>query len=303
MPSDRFLTPLLRLSAFLCLAGWTWVHLYWQAPYGVLVWNETTYALAGRLGLGWEEFVGSGANDGFVQAWLGRTGWLFLGWTILTLTVRQGRWLQMVALSSSSVLLVILFLAKYLETQRQLPIFIEHGSQMLSPLLLVSALVLGPRHRATIILAIVAVIATFAGHGVYASGWLPTPGPFYGMTTIILGVDHETARLLLRFAGALDFAVCFALLVPALRRPAALYAAVWGLLTALARPVAGMDTSLIHWGADQFVHEAVLRAPHALVPLFLFWAWRRPRALGEPAVCAHPGPAVASPSLFKAIFC
>ena len=43
--------------------------------------------------------------------------------------------------------------------------------------------------------------------------------------------------------------------------------------TALARPVAGMSLSLNYWGADQFLHEAVLRAPHFLIPLYLFFLW------------------------------
>ena len=291
--SDTSLTLCLRLAAFACLAGWAWVHLYWQGSYGALVWNETTYALAERLGMGWEEFFGTGANDGFVQKWLGRIGWLYLVGSVLTLTMRKGAWLQMTALTGMSLMLAVLFFDKYLETQRQLPIFIEHGSQMLSPLLLVSAVALGPRHRVTMGMAVVAVITTFAGHGCYAIGWLPTPGIFYGMTTIVLGVEYETAKVLLRLAGGLDFVVCVAMFIPALRRPAALYAAIWGLLTALARPMAGMAVSLNYFGADQFVHEAVVRLPHALVPLFLFWAWRKPRHADGPAAApvAEPAPA------------
>ena len=44
--SDRFLILVLRLAALLCFAGWTWGHLYWEGPYGVLLWHDTTYDLA-----------------------------------------------------------------------------------------------------------------------------------------------------------------------------------------------------------------------------------------------------------------
>ncbi len=45
--SDRFLILVLRLAALLCFAGWTWGHLYWEGPYGVLLWHDTRYDLAG----------------------------------------------------------------------------------------------------------------------------------------------------------------------------------------------------------------------------------------------------------------
>ena len=97
------------------------------------------------------------------------------------------------------------------------------------------------------------------------------------MITVILDVDHETTKMILRVAGVLDVLVCIGICIPAVRRPAALYAFFWGLLTSLARPMAGMDSSLHYWGADQFIHEAVLRAPHFLIPLYLFLVWRRPK--------------------------
>ncbi|MCH2180908.1 MAG: hypothetical protein MK108_02790 [Mariniblastus sp.] len=269
-------TLVLRLAAFFCFAGWTWVHYYWEGPYGVLFWDEHVYGLAERLGISWESFVGSGANDGVIQTVIRQMFWLYLGCAILTLTVRRGAWVQMAFLLFGSGLLSLVAYTKYLSAERQLPMLLEFGGQVLAPAVLVLALALGARHRLTVILAVLAVVMTFAGHGAYAIGWWPTPGNFYGMITKILPVDHETVVGILFTAGVLDFAVCVALCIPVLRRPAALYATCWGLLTALARPWAGMDTTLHYWGADQFVHEAVLRAPHFLLPLYLFLLWRRP---------------------------
>jgi hypothetical protein len=183
----------------------------------------------------------------------------------------------MAVLVAGSGMLAVLSYAKYVASQRQLPMLVEHGGQVLAPILLVLALKLGVRHRATVATAIVAVVTTFAGHGAYAIGWWPTPSSFYAMISLSLGLEYESATTMLRCAGILDFAVCLLLLVPPLRRLAAGYAVIWGFLTALARPVTGMSMSLIYWGADQFVHEAVLRAPHFLIPLYLVVLWRRPR--------------------------
>lgn len=275
--SDRVPVSIIRLGVFLCFAGWTWVHLYWESPYGILLWQDSTWELASRLGVNWEEFVGSGAEDGFVQKWLARVGWLYLVCTILTLTVGNRSWIQMAALLGGSGLVVVLSYAKYLAAQSQPPMFVEYGGQMLIPVLLVLALALGARHRVTIGTAMVAVVMTFAGHGCYALNIWPTPATFYGMTCVSLHVEYETARTLIRIAGVLDVLICIGIFIPPLRRPCALYAAVWGFLTAIARPVAGMSWSLNYWGADQFLHEAVLRGPHFLIPLYLFFAWRKRR--------------------------
>lgn len=272
---DIGLVLILRLAAGLCFAGWTWVHYYWEGPYGVLLWQDATYDFAEWLGISWDDFVGTGANDGWLQTWLSRITWLYVACTVLTLTVRRRSKFQMIALIGGSGLLTVLSYAKYVDAQRQFPMFLEHGGQMLAPVLLVVALKFGARHRATVIAAMVALIMTFAGHGCYAVGWWPTPPIFYGMISVSLGVEYETANTLLRTFGALDFAVCLAILIPPLRVWAAGYATLWGFLTAAARPVAGMSMSLNYWGADHFLHEAVLRAPHFLIPLYLVVLWHR----------------------------
>jgi hypothetical protein len=301
-PHDtRPLMWILRLSAFLCFAGWTWVHFYWEGPYGVLLWQDSTYELATWLGISWDDFVGSGADDGFVQTGMARLVWLCAACTALTITVRKGAWLQMSALVLGSGLLAVISYAKYVSSQRQLPMLIEHGGQILAPVLLVMALALGVRHRVTIATAVIAMVMTFAGHGSYALGLWPTPPTFYAMTSVILGVDFDAAKTILRVAGVLDFVVCLGIFVPAIRRPCALYAAAWGLLTAIARPVAGMSFGLIYWGADQFVHEAVLRAPHSLIPLYLFFLWRVPtRVPADEPTLATPVRHPAAPSMSTA---
>lgn len=216
-----------------------------------------------------------------MQKWLARIGWLYLVCTILTLTVGKRSWVQMVALLGGSGLLVVLSYAKYVAAQSQLPMFVEHGGQMLMPVLLVMALAFGVRHRVTIFTAMVALVMTFAGHGCYALNIWPTPGTFYGITCVSLHVEYETAKTLIRIAGVLDFLICIGIFISPLRRSCALYAAVWGFLTAIARPVAGMSWSLYFWGADQFVHEAVLRAPHFLIPLYLFLIWTKPQTISN----------------------
>ena len=278
---DRLLVAVIRLGAFLCFAGWTWIHFYWEGPYGILLWQDSTYELANRFGISWDEFVGSGANDGWLQKWLARVTWLYLGCAILTLTVGKRSWVQMAALLGGSGMLVVLSYAKYVASQRQLPMLVEQGGQVLIPVTLVFAVALGVRHRVTVVTAIIAVVMTFIGHGCYAVGLWPTPPTFYAMTSVILGVEYETAKLFLSLAGAMDFLVCIGIFVPWVRRGCACYAVLWGTLTAIARPVSGMSWDLNYFGADQFLQEAVVRAPHFLIPLYLFLLWQRPTQVGD----------------------
>ncbi|MEM7699842.1 MAG: hypothetical protein AAF236_15715 [Verrucomicrobiota bacterium] len=276
---DQYLLLCLRLGTFLCFLGWAWAHLYWEGPYHILVWNDQTFALARSLGISWETYVGTEPGGGIIQKWLSRVGWLYVLCAIVSLTVRKGRWVQLSIVIFGSGLLLLMAWAKYVGAQRQLPMLVEHGGQFLMPILLVLALQLGARHRATVIVALIAFVATFAGHGAYALGLWPTPPTFFGMTTVILDVEFDTARRILQVAGILDFLICVGIFIPALRVPSAIYGAAWGLLTALARPVAGMSSDLIYWGADQFLHEAVLRAPHVLIPIYLalLWGFRQKR--------------------------
>ncbi|GAB5559348.1 MAG: hypothetical protein SynsKO_09950 [Synoicihabitans sp.] len=274
-PSDTLLISILRWSAGMCLLGWAWAQLYWEGPYGILLWNPATFAWAEQWGISWEVFVGSGYNDGLVQQWLSVFGWFYVLGAVVSFLARRDSKVMLGVLLGCTGLLAVLSYAKFLSAQRQLPMFVEHGAQMLSPALLVLAFLLGVRHRATVTVAMVGFIATFAGHGYYAIGWLPTPGNFHAMTSLVLGVEYETANVILRVAGILDFVICVGVLIPAVRIYAALYGAVWGLLTALARPVAGMSMDLNYWGGDQFIHEGVLRFPHFMLPLFLFLLWRR----------------------------
>ena len=96
------------------------------------------------------------------------------------------------------------------------------------------------------------------------------------MTMVILGSDYDVTTTLLRVVGVLDIAVCVGVLIPRARRVSVVYAAGWGLATAVARPVAGMSTTLNYYGTDHYLHEAVLRTPHFLIPMFLFFLWQQP---------------------------
>lgn len=119
----------------------------------------------------------------------------------------------------------------------------------------------------------VAVVATFCTHGFEA--WRQHPA----FVDLLIGSarrwtdsapTEDTARLVLIAIAVLDGLVALALVVggfTARWRWIALWATLWGLLTAAARPVAL---------GPEFVHEGTIRALNGLAPLALWYLSPRP---------------------------
>ena len=267
---DKWPLFFLRISVACCFFGWAWQHIYWDAPYREILWNQNFMGgLIKSWGVDWQHYVGNEDTDGIIQQLIRRLGWLYIGFGILALTVKRNSTGQMIGLAIGSLMLCLLSYCLYLDKMRYLAQFIEHGGQFLCPIILILAIQLGLRHRATISLAVVAFIMVFAGHGLFAVGAYPVPANFVEMTINVLHVNEETAKLIIATAGTMDFVVCLAFFIPYFRKPALIYAAVWGMLTAMARPWSGMSVNYEWWGADQYLHLMIYRMPHAVIPLFL----------------------------------
>lgn len=102
----------------------------------------------------------------------------------------------------------------------------------------------------------IALFGEFLGHGYFA--FVQSPN-FVKLITGVTGFPEETAMTLLRIIGMVDFGVAFlALAYPF--RALAIYAAMWGLLTALSRPLSGMHFM-----------DFVERWPNWGIPLALFF--------------------------------
>jgi len=120
----------------------------------------------------------------------------------------------------------------------------------------------------------------------------PTPGGWVEMVRSVLpALDEGVALGLLRAAGALDFAVALAVLLPGrIARPALVWAVIWGGATAAARIVANLDAfdgldTTAYW-----VSAALRRAPHAGLPLALLLMLRTRPGASREAERAQPEP-------------
>lgn len=75
----------------------------------------------------------------------------------------------------------------------------------------------------------------FLGHGIFA--WQLKPR-FLEMLAAMTGIAGQTAETLMRAIGGIDIVVGILAIVKPIRI-VLIYAALWGFLTALARPIAG----------------------------------------------------------------
>ncbi len=267
---------ILRIGMCCCFIGWAWQHLRWGVPYDAVLWHPDYLGwLAQTLSVTWETYVAQIMTDRRILLGVRTLGVVYLVMAGIALTAKRNSRTQLVGLAWGSALLAAAAFSKYVDAGHALATLVEQGGQILTPVVLILALRRGVRDRWTIAVALVAFWATFAGHGVYAIGWAPTPGRFYALVHAIFNSGPDATERLLRTAGILDFVVCVGVVIPMLRPGCLAYATLWGLLTSLARPVAGMSVQADWWGADQFLHEAMLRAPHACLPLFLWFALRR----------------------------
>jgi hypothetical protein len=95
----------------------------------------------------------------------------------------------------------------------------------------------------------------YLGHGAFGiitkAAWVP----YYG----VVGIPAPWAYRLMPVTGSVDLFLGFLVLLKPIRA-ALLYMAVWGLWTALLRPLAGES----FW-------EAIERAPNFLIPAALLW--------------------------------
>ncbi len=81
----------------------------------------------------------------------------------------------------------------------------------------------------------VGLFGEFLGHGIFA---LQLKEGFLKMLTAFTGITGNAANSLMQIIGVVDITVAvFAILKPI--RIILIYAAIWGFMTALARPVAG----------------------------------------------------------------
>ena len=271
--SEALHVKLLRLAAFSVFAGRAWQHLFWDAPYRELLWDQDIVEPVIGLfsSMTWHDFAASTAVDDGIAGFIIAVGVFYLICAICTFTVTTGKSLTGILISAGSVSLAILALLYTKESFYHLGQFLEYTLQFGVPYFLLLALKKDPQTEKRLIwLEKLAIALTFSCHGLYALGYYPIPGSFMTMTMNILGTSERQTLLFLQAAGILDFVVAVGCFLPLKwSRYILLYAAFWGLATAIARIWGNFYMEFPIESLRQWLHEVVYRLPHALVPLAL----------------------------------
>ncbi|NRA49852.1 MAG: hypothetical protein HRU12_12025 [Phaeodactylibacter sp.] len=262
----------LQWSAASVLFARGWQHLYWDAPFRTLLWDQAWMEgiIQTVLGMDWQSYVTHPKTDLWIQDLVFGTGVFYVIAGIVAATIlrwgRPGR----IILWASSLGLMILAALYCKEKFYFLGQFFEYALQFTAPAILAWVAV-DPEKRLNkklLFVLKVAIAFTFTCHGLYALGYYPRPGYFVFMVMSITGVDEVGAARFLEVAAILDFVLSVLIFLPGkVARIALAYAVFWGFSTTIARPwayayVTTWDTLLLQWA-----HEAIMRFPHFLGPI------------------------------------
>lgn len=258
------------------LIGHGWMCWNGQMPLRALVWDEKLFSGAAEqfFGMDWGTWASSLEIDDSINRAVRLQAVLFFGFAVAALLPLRLKFLALVHIVATLDLCFLAWL-KYHDSGMGIGMFVEHASQVLMPVIVLLAA--GGRRWATV--GLVAVAATFVGHGLFAIGipmeitWLnhPQPGNFVEMTMLALRFETETAagRFLL-IAGILDLVVVGLIFIRGRARTMGLaYMAAWGFATALARPWVYYEPTAASETLLRWVPEFIYRVPHFALPICL----------------------------------
>ena len=268
------------LSSLAVLLGRAWQHLFQDAPYRALLWDESWMGGIIRI-LGWEswdQYITSSGADHGIDILIGSIGLVLLLSFLITLFWRiSAHWLRQIFWLISGLILVVLAFLYTKEKFYAIGQFFEYSLQFGSVLLLWSFF----RHkwipRQFILTVKVAIALTFVCHGLYAIAHYPRPGNFVDMCIQFFGMSEAGAHQFLWYAGFFDFVAAALIFVPSrlISNIGLGYCVIWGGMTAFARLFANYYGQEVGEWLFTYLPETLYRFPHFLVPLGLMvWQWR-----------------------------
>ena len=267
---------LLQIATLAVFAGRAYQHLFWDAPYREIFWdpNFMQWLIEGITSMTWEDYVTNPKGDEYFQRFVFYQGIFYSICALIALFIRKlpkwTRWILILGAIDLIFLALIYMKDKFYHFGQ----FFEYSLQFCTPLFLYYYLKNEILSKRLIIWMKVAIALTFTCHGLYAIGYYPRPVTFMTMTQNILGLGSRGTDLFLNLAGVLDFIVSIGIFVfrGKLEKAFLWYAVAWGALTSAARIIGNFYVDFPLESLHQWVHEAVFRFPHFLIPLLLIIA-------------------------------
>ena len=263
-------TTLLRCACAALFLGRAWQHIFIAPPYRPILYSQSLMEnfVLKVFGMDWTTWATSPVVEANLKLSSQCIGVFLVLCAVASLMANPRRiWAQVFLGLGAAVLATIAF-AVYRDKMLRVGELFELACAVSAPI----ALFLATRHEIgrDLLLRIwlsVAVAATFAGHGLYAVGFYPRFGEWVTMVMTILHFSEANAAHFLFAAGILDFLVAIGIFIPRLRTTAAVYAAIWGFLTAFARIAANVTLENFHESSIFWIPEALIRLPNFLLPV------------------------------------
>jgi len=260
---------LVQLSAIAVFLGRAYQHIFWDAPFRTILWDETW--MSPFISGPWSEWVTNPNVDAAIQNSITYTGYFYLFCALIAIIAR---WIpavfRKILLLGAGVLMLLAFL--YLKEKFwAIGQFFEYSLQFTAPIFLYYLLKQRVCTERMILYLKLAVAITFVCHGLYAVGYYARPGHFVQMFINVLGISESNAVNLLNLAGFADFALAIMLFIPKrkIQIAAAAYAIFWGFMTSIARVWANFYPDFWEQSLHQFGFEMLMRLPHFLMPMAL----------------------------------
>jgi hypothetical protein len=270
---SKSILSILKASSFLIFLGRAYQHLFWDAPFRVLLWDEKLMkpVLQSVFKIDWSIYVNSIVIDSTIQNTIRFQGIVYLLAAIISIIIKPNskKWMFIVLYTGGFSLLLLAFLL-FKDRSYQLAMFFEHSIQFGTVFTLLYILKT-PRIKRVIFYFKILISLTFISHGIYALGVLyPLPSYFVTMVLTLIPV-HESKVIDLLFAmGLIDILIAVLIFVPRITKWVLIYAFVWGILTALARIATGLQYDVSLSIVHQYLFESIYRLPHGLIPLTLY---------------------------------
>jgi len=272
---SKKLLALLKASSFLIFIGRAYQHLFWDAPFRVLLWDEQLFKpiVQDVFGVNWNHFVSSTTVDSNIQYAIKTQGVFYLVAAIISLLIKvdSKRWMRIILYIGGMSLIFLAFLL-FKDRGYQLTMFFEHSIQFGSVFALLYSL-RKPKSKKLLFYLKVLIALTFVSHGIYAMGILyPLPSNFVAMAMTLLPIPQNSVIHALFIMGIFDLIIAVLIFIPKLAKWALLYAFIWGILTAMARVTTGLYYDLSFNAVHQYLFESIYRLAHGLIPLAVLFS-------------------------------
>jgi len=263
---------LVQLCAILVFFGRAYQFYFFGAPFRAILWDESLLSpiIEGLFNTSWNDYATSKKVNYWIEFITTTSSFILLLCTLVSIfwnKISSTIFKRIVIITG---LFILVFMGICLVKSKNYDIlqFFELSIQFVAPLLLVFSKKNSINNNSKVLFSLNIVIAfVYVSHGFFALGLKYVPGHFIDMTIQILGVNETVARQFLFVVGLLDILASVLIFIPNIYKYAFYYIIPWGIITALARIISGLNVNFLLGSFHNSLYLTIYRLPHGLLPV------------------------------------